>query len=328
MQLQPLPREGLEESVDLRVGHHPSDLRPQHLGPLERARSGGGEQRVVGQGTIEEVGEATGQFEVVQFLPLFFRITVFEVEEALRCEYARQCREVGCPRLLAAGPLVFIEGRVTVDLIGRHRPPPGPLRKPREALPHLRRVGHISRPERFSLLAIVVGDDRALKFDRIDDEQGKQRTAVVVEQLVAGGGGEGMVAAVDEQVATQSERLDGMAIRIKHRRQLVFQHQPLWHRHEPLELEGRGVALVGQHVGIEERRLRLLIPDRQVGHAAMLRPQARERDLHPVDAGLIEGGAPPGRPAGNRMPRPDQVSHLVRHADRRRPFVHLLPALR
>ena len=87
------------------------------------------------------------------------------------------------------------------------------------------------------------------------------------------------------------------------------------------------MALVGQHVGIEERRLRLPIPDRQVGHAAILRPQARERDLHPVDAGLIVG-VPPRRPAGNRMPRPDQVSHLVRHADRRRLFGHLLAPLR
>ena len=207
MQFEPLVGEGLEKTVDLRVGDHPRHLRLENFRPLQRSGAGGVEERLIGKRSPEKIGEPAGKLEIVQLLPLVLRIAIFEVAETLRREHAGQGRQAGRPRLLAGSTFVVVHGRKTIDFVRRDGPAPGPLGEPRQAFPHLRRIRHVGRPKRLPFLAILVGDDRPLDLYAIDEQRRMQGMAIVIEELVAGWIGEPVVAAADEDAASHREHV-------------------------------------------------------------------------------------------------------------------------
>ena len=93
MQLQPLPREVVDEAVGLAVRQHPVHFLLQPVA-IQRAAFGRGEQAVVGHRTPEEIREPRGEFRVVE--PFAgHRVAFDEIDEVPRSQHALHRDAIG-----------------------------------------------------------------------------------------------------------------------------------------------------------------------------------------------------------------------------------------
>ena len=144
-----------------------------------------GEQLVVGQRVVQEVGQPRGEFPVVHRVAVFVRRTFLQVVEIAGSQNADQGRLVSGVELFSGREFAGRQLHIRLDFLVGNRPPPGPLGERLQAGRELsRQVGFALGINRGAPLLHFFGDERAFPLDPVHQQQGIDRPAVFGEQLV------------------------------------------------------------------------------------------------------------------------------------------------
>ena len=198
VQLQPLMREGVEESCSFGVGQHAADLRAQDFGLAELPLARGGEERFVRHRAPEEITQPRRELPVVRQLPVLAGGALVQVVEVLRSQGRHERGQVGRAEFLAslhlAGDELFERGEF--NLSGWTTP-----RAVEEALQAGAHGGGVRTlgQQAVALLPVGLKDDGAFPLARVHHEQRRNGRAGFVPDFVAAGMHVVSLAAVGER---------------------------------------------------------------------------------------------------------------------------------
>ena len=123
MQLQPLPREVINEAAGFAVRQHPVHRLLQALA-VQRAALGRREEAVVGHRTPEKIREPRGEFRVRETLT-GHRVALDQVDEVSGGQHTLQRHSIGVRRLFAGFALGAVRLQILLQFLLLHRSTPG-----------------------------------------------------------------------------------------------------------------------------------------------------------------------------------------------------------
>ena len=204
VQLQPLPREVVDEAAGFAVREHAIDFLRQTFA-LERAPFRRGEERIVRHRAPEEIRKPRGEFRIRETLANH-RVALDEVDEVPRGQHALQRHAIGIRHRLACLALFAIRFQILFQLLLFHRTTPGALGEALQMLRDHLGCDVIGRHHIFAPRLFRIRYQRAFPLDPIEDHRGENTVPFAIEHLRRGRSQQMGLAAVREDVITAAER--------------------------------------------------------------------------------------------------------------------------
>ena len=332
VQLQPLPREVVDETAGFAVREHAIDFLRQTFA-LEHARFRHGEERVVRHRTPEEIREPRGEFRIGETLSSH-RVALDEVNEVPRGQHALQRHAIGIRHLLAYLALGAVGSQILFQLPFFHWTTPGALGEALQMLLHHLECGVIGRYNIFAPQFFRIRYQWAFPLDPIEDHRGEQAVTFAIEHLRRGRSQQMSLAAVRENVGGSvgkavAEGGSGSPI------DAVGGHDgPVQRRRHVeihLELIDLRAVLGGGDIELDESSHGFLaggFADAQVGRLAAEWADAAGLDAQAIEPAVFRAGfsEPLGRQRGFDLTREDEVAHGALDAEFLQSLRHALAA--